>query len=172
MCSSLLGLWLVGTLEFGALLGGAMPFGNLESNLQGGNAFQIVLGYGLGRSRLELTNDFTRLPGSTQPAYLLDIHRISLGYGLAVLYRPDWEVRAGLHLGWNTLTRRLQEASETGAVPGAVLDLTYTQQLGRPKFLCRLFGIELVDPGSNRASPSAFGATVLGAGIGVGYELF
>jgi hypothetical protein len=166
----LLGLLLGGTFDAGATLGVVAPFGSLEYNQQGGISGSVYAGYNHSRSHLEAGAELTSLPGSQQAAYSLENLRVSAGYHHAFLSKVDWQLRGGIGLDWNRLTRRLGSDTERGSVFGSSLTFSYIRSFGHPKFLFQLYGSELVDAGRGGANDGVSGATLFGARLGVGYE--
>ena len=166
----LLSALLCGSFDASATLGGVAPFGSLEFNHRGGVSGSIGVGLNQGASHWELAGELQRLPGNQQADYNLDLLRVSAGYHYALVNKIDWQLRAGLAVDWNRLTRRLKAATEYGSVFGGTVALTYVRSFGHPKFLFQLYGSELLDPGESGVTRAVQDATIVGARFGVGYE--
>jgi hypothetical protein len=167
----LLSLLLAGTFDVTGQLGANAPFGALEFNQRGGITGGIALGYNSGRSRFELLNEFSQLPGSQQAAYSLLNYRLGASYHHALTMKTDWLVRAGLGLDWNNLRRSLGGKAETGSVIGGTVAFTYLRRFGHPQFSFQLFGSELLEFGRAGGNRTVVPATLVGVKIGAGYEL-
>jgi hypothetical protein len=166
---TLLSFLVTGTFDASATLGGATPFGGLEYYQEGGMTGSVAVGYDHGRSHCELGGELLNLPGAQQPAYALNDFRISPAYHYAFVNRVDWQLRGGIGLDWNDLTRTLGPVAENGSVFGSTVTFSYVRRLGHPEFLLQLYGSEMLDPGQS-GSRAAQDATLIGVRIGVGYE--
>jgi len=130
----------------------------------------VAVGYNAGRSHWEIGGELLNLPGAQQPTYALNDLRVSPAYHYAFVNKADWQLRGGIGLDWNDLTRTLGSVAENGSVFGSTLTFSYVRRLGHPEFLFQLYGSEMLDPGQGGGNRAAQDATLVGVRIGVGYE--
>jgi hypothetical protein len=168
--SFLLALLLIGNYDVGLQIGGVAPLGDLEANHKTGISGSVVLGRNAGPHRWELGIEGLELAGNQQPGYALTDYRLALAYHYALVNKLDWQLRAGLGIDWHNLTRRLNQVSERGSVPGATLTFSYARNFGHPKFLFQLYGSELLEFGRQGDVSTVQSATLVGFRMGVGYE--
>jgi hypothetical protein len=170
MLSALIAPFLfLGGFELSGQVGAAFPASGLEQTHRYNIALGAGVSYAMGSSRLLLDYGYCGLPSNVLSPYRLDIHDLSLGWGLEFLRHNGWGFEGSVAAGYSLSRRTMVNATESGTTPVAHAAMGLYQGQGSSRFTIGLDNSLFFESVPDGATRTVSVTWIPSLKLGVGY---